>query len=197
MRLKTFLLCSSLFIASCADVRSNPGDPRPLLLEDTYAVWAEEPYPNTYGGPLSPFYWPAADELDLMAITLWGEARSQGDEEIRAIANVMINRAERSNTGRLETILLQPFQFSVWNKGDANYKGVWNLRRQGCKINNRCLELREIALEVLMMRFYGTPGVDLTEGATYYHHGSRLPVWAARMDSSEKIGMATFYRGRF
>lgn len=193
MRLRTFLLCSSLFIVSCADLRANPGDPVPLRIERGFEVWAAEPSPGTYGGPLSPFLWPDNSDLDLMAITLWGEARSQEDDEIRAIANVMVNRAERSRDGTLRSILLQPYQFSVWNKGDANYERVWNLRKNGCEINPRCLELRQIALDVLLERFYGVPNCDETRGAFFYHHGQVKPRWAKAHLFAGQIGHAKFY----
>lgn len=50
----------------------------------------------------------------VVAKTLYGEARNQGEEGIRAVATVIYNRA-KGNISRLAGVCLKPKQFSCWN----------------------------------------------------------------------------------
>jgi len=78
-----------------------------------------------------PAHWPedrqgvimATDhELDILAKTLWGEARGEGREGLIAVAWVIKNRAD--NPGwwgkSIELVCLKPYQFSCWNADDPN-----------------------------------------------------------------------------
>ena len=62
-----------------------------------------------------------ADETDVVAMTLLGEGgtSSGGDLTMREIMSILLNRADA--TGRsLREIVLEPLQFSFWNKRDPD-----------------------------------------------------------------------------
>lgn len=72
---------------------------------------------------------------DIIARTLWAEARGEGEKGIRAVATVLINRA-KGNPTQLRKII-KPIQFSSWNKGIPVVKlrnktdvEVWKLCQQ-------------------------------------------------------------------
>src|SRR5690606_12591978 len=55
-------------------------------------------------------------EARLLAATIWGEARSEGEDGMRAVAHVMLNRVGQRFGENLETVIMTPYQFSVWNR---------------------------------------------------------------------------------
>ena len=68
-------------------------------------------------------------EADVLARTIWGEARGEGLEGMRAVANVILNRvkiAELKNGfwwgSNIIQVCQKPYQFSCWNRSDPNFK---------------------------------------------------------------------------
>lgn len=58
---------------------------------------------------------PDLTDLELVALTLWGEIRNGTDADITAVANVIKNRRESGRWGRTyRTVCLFPAQFSCW-----------------------------------------------------------------------------------
>ena len=65
---------------------------------------------------------PSAFDLEVLERTLWGEARSEGFVGMRAVAEVILNRARDGRwPDSLAEVCMQPLQFSCWNKGDRNH----------------------------------------------------------------------------
>lgn len=60
---------------------------------------------------------PALDDVVLLALTVWGEARGESDTGKLAVAWVMVNRHE---AGSISRVLLRPWQFSFWNTDDPS-----------------------------------------------------------------------------
>lgn len=58
--------------------------------------------------------------VEIVARTLWGEARSQGETGMHAVCNVIQNRAKNPGWwGKdLRSVCLAPEQFSCWNASD-------------------------------------------------------------------------------
>ena len=60
--------------------------------------------------------------MDILGITIWREARSEGLQGMNAVAHVITNRAATSPyqgwSADPEQCCLQPFQFSCWNRTD-------------------------------------------------------------------------------
>jgi spore germination cell wall hydrolase CwlJ-like protein len=64
---------------------------------------------------------------DALARTLWGEARGEGWEGIEAVASVIWNRTN-GNPSRLDDVVKQKKQFSIWNSGipEKGQGELWN-----------------------------------------------------------------------
>lgn len=58
-------------------------------------------------------------EILYLAATLYGEARSLPEKEIRLVADVILNRGDN-----ILATVLKPKAFSCWNRNDPNYNKV-------------------------------------------------------------------------
>lgn len=130
------------------------------------------------------------DEVRLLAATVWGEARSEGEDGMRAVAHVMVNRVGPRFGEDLATVILSPKQFSVWNRGDPNRRTVVNLARDPSSVatDPQWLVADQIAREVL-----GGQSVDPTGGALFYHTRAVRPRWARIGQGRQVIGQHIFY----
>lgn len=129
-------------------------------------------------------------EVNLLAATVWGEARSQGEDGMRAVAHVMVNRVGQRFGEDLATVILSPAQFSVWNRGDPNRRLVQNLARDPSRIatDAEWATAERIAREVLSGQ-----SVDPTGGALFYHTRAVRPRWARVGQGRQTIGAHIFY----
>jgi hypothetical protein len=60
-----------------------------------------------------------------LAKTIYGEARGESIETMFAVGWVIRNRLQSGKYGKTyKDVVLQPKQFSCWNKGDSNYKVI-------------------------------------------------------------------------
>ena len=60
-----------------------------------------------------------------LAKTIYGEARGESIETMFAVGWVVRNRLQSGRHGSTyKDVVLQPKQFSCWNKGDLNYKVI-------------------------------------------------------------------------
>ncbi len=130
--------------------------------------------------------------VDTLARTLWGEARGEGDTGMQAVANVIKNRYKIAQEkgafwwgNDLIQICQKPYQFSCWNRADANYKKLTEVDStdfyfaSALRLARRCVHN---ALD------------DLTNGATHYHAKSITPYWAKGKEPCAEIGAHLFYK---
>lgn len=129
-------------------------------------------------------------EVRLLAATVWGEARSEGEDGMRAVAHVMLNRVGQRFGENLETVIMAPFQFSVWNRGDPNRRLVSNPERYatGGTALTTWEQAQRIAREVLTGQ-----SVDPTDGALFYHTRAVRPSWARQGVGRQVVGAHVFY----
>ena len=124
--------------------------------------------------------------VELLAKTIWGEARNQGEKGMKAVCYVVLNRkGSRPTWGTLRKVVKAPHQFSVWNTYDNNYK----LIRKGVTHKKSYKKALQIARECLYK-----PYEDITKGATHYHAAHKTPFWAAALEKTVVIGDHIFYR---
>lgn len=129
-------------------------------------------------------------EIDIVARTLFGEARGESVLGMIAVAWVIKNRADNPGWwGRsVETVCLKPYQFSCWNADDPNAPFL-----RGNKIipPREYMLAREAAVAVLEGH-----EPDPTGGATHYYSTSmrKPPKWAASGTKTVQIGRHIFYR---
>lgn len=134
------------------------------------------------------------DDMLAMALTMWGEARNQGKDGMRAVGHVIKNRAESNHpkmfgTG-IEGVAMSPMQFSAWNKGDPNRNRMLNIAdlKPGQPGYDEWVEAQSIAKNILSGR-----DSDPTNGSLYYHTTAVNPAWARNIDPVVKIGDHVFY----
>lgn len=128
------------------------------------------------------------NELDILARTLWGEARGEGAEGMAAVANVVMNRVARPGWWghNVVSVCLCPCQFSCWNPSDPNRAKLEAVTEDDPAFR--------AALSTAAEALAGTLA-DRTHGAThYYARGSKAPKWAKAADKVAEIGRHDFYR---
>ncbi len=136
--------------------------------------------------------------LDVIAITIWAEARNQPVEGRIAVAAVIRNRVRAHHWGATyEAVCLAPKQFSCWQAvgGTANYEAVRALKErieQGQRPSDVVLtECYAIAQEIVSGRLQ-----DNTKGATHYVVTTvPPPLWAVDHTPVCVIGDHAFYAG--
>lgn len=128
------------------------------------------------------------DDIDTTARTVWGEARGEGFEGMRAVAHVIKNRARRGGWwgATPAAVCRKPWQFSCWNTNDPNAAKLPQLTAR----DHMFPEAVEAAELVLM-----TDDPDPTEGATHYHTAAVRPPWSAGKTPCAVIGGHRFFKG--
>lgn len=133
------------------------------------------------------------DTTGILARTLWGEARGEGADGMRAVAAVILNRVIVANsTGKaywwgndIAAVCLRAQQFSCWNAGDANLP----LLRAVSTADPAFRDALRIAKETMCGKL-----ADPTGGATHYHALNCFPHWAEDQTPLCRIGQHVFYR---
>lgn len=133
-------------------------------------------------------------EIDILARTLWGEARGEGIEGMEAVANVILNRVAlaREKGGywwgdNVIEVCQQPYQFSCWNKDDPNREKLINLDEKDVYF----VTAKRIATRAVLGFLE-----DKTKGATHYHARSVMPYWARSLVKIAAIGNHIFYKDK-
>lgn len=127
-----------------------------------------------------------SQQVDIVARTIWGEARGEGATGMQAVANVIINRANNPGWwGRnIIDVCLAPKQFSAWNRSDPNYAKVQAVTASTPSFKT--------ALSIAAQAVAGTLP-DITGGATSYHTTAINPYWADDDKLLTVIGAHKFY----
>lgn len=141
---------------------------------------------------------PAADRqardeaaVDVLARTVYGEARGESVRGKEAVAAVIVNRMRRARArggywwgATIAEVCRRPFQFSCWNDDDPN-RAVIAAVEPGNKTFEACLRIARRAVA-------GTLD-DPTQGSTHYHAKEVHPPWAYRRSPVAAIGSHLFY----
>lgn len=132
----------------------------------------------------------AENELDILARTLWGEARGEGLAGMIAVGHVIQNRAKRPAWWGKDIISVcqKPWQFSCWNRDDPNYQFLSGLK----PIPSAEFEkARQAASSVLEGK-----QIDPTGGATHYYAKSMKtpPRWTKGAKPTVTIGNHRFFK---
>jgi|GEM_PF-1301260 N-acetylmuramoyl-L-alanine amidase len=127
-------------------------------------------------------------DLDVLAKTLWGEARGEGLAGMNAVAAVIVNRVKsRRYPSTVKGVCLQPWQFSMWNEDDPNGEHAMSMRPGDSASYDQCLAVARAAIAGRV--------ADPTGGALHYAVSGLNPYWAADAKISAQIGRHTFYVG--
>lgn len=124
-----------------------------------------------------------AQAIDVLARTIYGEARGESFNGKVAVAYTIINRAARPSWwgGDITTVCLAPKQFSCWNSDDPNFALLQ-------EVNLDSFSFRDCLAAALLV--YNRTLPDPTNGATHYYalSMSTPPTWAAKMKAVAAIG---------
>ncbi len=131
-------------------------------------------------------------EIDVLARTIWGEARREGHVGMEAVANVVLNRVKvaQAHGGKywwganIIQVCQKPYQFSCWNRSDPNFKKLNAVTESDLYF----VTCKRIAARACI-------GVlpDHTRGATHYHADYVAPYWAKGETPTITIGRHIFY----
>ena len=131
-------------------------------------------------------------DIDVLARTIFGEARGETYTGKIAIANVVLNRAALAmkhphfGDGTITGACMVPWQFSCWNANDPNCQ-VINDVTDTDPIFADCLDIAELACNHKLD--------DMTGNATYYYaKGSPEPTWAVDKTPCAIIGNHLFFK---
>lgn len=131
-------------------------------------------------------------DLDILARTLYGEARGEGYRGMQAVANVIMNRVAMAahhphfGDGTPAGACKAPWQFSCWNPNDPNINIINSVDSQD-SIFATALQIASDAINNIL--------TDVTMGATYYYAiGSPTPVWAQGKNTCARVGKHLFFK---
>lgn len=138
----------------------------------------------------------AAAEVDVvdahwMALTMWGEARGDGEAAMRAVGHVIDNRRRSGRHGGYATdTVSEAWQFSCWNPGDPNRTAIDGIDRlvEGSAEHRLWLAAQRIAGEIL-----AGESADPTGGALFYHTIAVAPSWSSGIAPVARIGDHLFF----
>ncbi|MGD1934219.1 MAG: cell wall hydrolase [Candidatus Phaeomarinobacter sp.] len=126
-------------------------------------------------------------DVDILARTLWGEARGESKAGQEAVASVIMNRvADRRWPSTAADVCLQPWQFSMWNEGEPNRAKALAVNYQNI-IFRQCVDIAKLAVAGQLP--------DRTRGANHYHTKAVDPTWNRNMRQTATIGAHRFFVG--
>lgn len=140
------------------------------------------------------------NDLEILARTIYGEARGESRLGKAAVALVVLNRIKSNKKHligyvevggvRLPSIAetcLKPYQFSCWLAGDPNRALI-----ESVDLNNgvfrECMEIANLAINGRLE--------DITKGATHYYNpkACKKPNWAVGRKPLYICGHHLFFR---
>ena len=136
-------------------------------------------------------------DIDILARTIYGEARSEGTEGMEAVACVVMNRykshkwfcgyviKDGAKVPSVAQTCLKRFQFSCWNKNDPNLPKIKRVTPED-KIFKLCLQIARAAVCGNLK--------DFTNGAVYYHTKAIMPKWAVGKSPCYEVKNHLFYK---
>lgn len=109
-----------------------------------------------------------AEHIDTLARTLYGEAKPHDIQDATAIACVVMNRVALPNwPDDVESVCIQPYQFSCWNTSDPNRARIF--KANGAWFD-KCVQIAMKAVDHQL--------VDPTNASTHYHTPAVKPAWS-------------------
>ncbi|MGE8098135.1 cell wall hydrolase [Pseudomonas fluorescens] len=131
-------------------------------------------------------------DRDILARTLWGEARGEGLAGQIAVAWTIRNRVNDGKTNSwwgegYAGVCLKLYQFSCWNKSDPNFAHLSGAKPIPA---GQFAQAQKAADQVIA----GTVP-DPTGGATHYYATTmpKAPAWAAKAKQTLKLGHHVFF----
>jgi spore germination cell wall hydrolase CwlJ-like protein len=161
-----------------------------------------------------------AQDIAVLAQTMWGEARNHGTVGMLAIGNVVKNRAE-SDRGLtfghgIRGVALKHKQFSCWNPSDPNRDKIEEMKKLDQDIKSHVSPDPKVPFDQWFKAFQTTPEFgefkawreayflaqkimldqvpDPTKGAFFYHTTSVHPRWSIGAEPISQVANHVFYQ---
>lgn len=131
--------------------------------------------------------WDHMTEYEVLARTIWGEARSEGLAGMVAVASVIMKRVSMGYQGfGIKEVCTRKYQFSCWLEGDPNRNKLLGVSGAD-PIFAQCCVIAELAAQGLLN--------DNTQGSKHYHVTSMgFPVsWGEEKEPCVIIEDHSFY----
>ena len=139
-----------------------------------------------------------AADLDILARTVWAEARGESWLGRLAVAHVIVNRAKARrwwgyshNDGvkahSLQAVCRKPWQFSCWNPGDPNRPKMERLMLAKSRVFQQCLAAAAVAVH--------DPESSPVGLACHYHVKGLDPPWSRGKTPQFEIGKHVYFEG--
>lgn len=132
-------------------------------------------------------------DCDILARTLWGEARGEGLSGQIAVAWTIRNRVFDGNARSwwgegYVGVCLKPYQFSCWNKSDSNFPYLSGAKEIPSKQFAQAKRAADLVIS--------GAEPDITGGATHYYASTMLkpPVWAEQAKQTLRLGNHIFFK---
>lgn len=130
-------------------------------------------------------------ETEILAKTIFGEARGESLSGKEAVASVVLNRVAFSHRkngywwgNTISEVCRKPWQFSCWNENDPNRK-ILSVIDNNNPVYAVCKRIAMRAVAGLIP--------DKTNGATHYHTKNLRPRWSVNKIPCAEIGNHVFY----
>lgn len=129
-------------------------------------------------------------EVGCAVRTIWGEARGEGSDGMKAVGHVLLNRVKDGRWGpSLGAVCLAPWQFSAWNIGDRNRLPMLSLFSGDQALASATAAFGDANAEQQQ-------GIDSTKGATHYFADTIAPpAWSIGATQTAHIGHHVFFKG--
>lgn len=130
---------------------------------------------------------------EVMALTLYGEARGASFNAKLGMAQVMWNRAKDGRFGTdIKDVVTKPKQFSCFNDSDPNLSVLMEVVEDFGAVFEENIHLREcymVALAVINGCMTGK-----VKDSLYYHTTGVNPKWNKKLVLEAKIGNTLFWK---
>tara|TARA_Y100000310_G_scaffold302060_1_gene339067 strand:+ start:902 stop:1402 length:501 start_codon:yes stop_codon:yes gene_type:complete len=127
----------------------------------------------------------------IVALTILGEARGEGEDGMYAIACVIEKRMQESTVNHTAAeVCLQPYQFSVWNAGKGKVKkesqlyGLWK-----SKSKDYARQLARVVCDKDKNLQHSVIGY-----ANHYHRYDASPSWTKKVKPVAKVKNHYFFK---
>ena len=137
------------------------------------------------------------NEVDVLALTLWGESRGETVEGRIAVACVIRNRAHAKSWygHRIAGVCLKRWQFSCWlpKGGESNFRQLMAMVDKTHLSRVKTLAYRECYW--IAQGICGDVVGDQVKRANHYYvDGTRKPKWAVGQTPVLQLGTHLFFR---
>lgn len=128
----------------------------------------------------------ALSSVDIVAKTIYGEARNQGYQGMQAVANVIANRVKIKGWwgDDFRSVCLKNYQFSCWLQADPNRNIIMSATITD-PIYAQCVNIAKLAI--------GGQLPDIVCGADSYEVTGTNAVWGRTLHPVAVIGSHSFY----